>query len=51
MLGRLSPSGPATMKNWLPPELGAPVLAMATDPSGYWSVALAALGGFSSAMV
>ena len=51
MLGRDSPWGPATMKNWLPPELGGPVLAMATDPSGYWSAALAALGGFSSWIV
>ena len=44
MLGRDSPSGPATMKNWLPPELGAPVLAMATDPSGYWVERVRRLG-------
>ena len=31
-MGRLSPWGPATMKNWLPPVLGCPVLAMATEP-------------------
>ena len=51
MLGRDSPCGPATMKNWLPPELGWPVLAMATEPSGYWSRGVAALGGFSSVIV
>jgi hypothetical protein len=39
------------MKNWLPPELGWPVLAMATEPSGYCGDALAALAGFSSVMV
>ena len=37
MLGRLNRPGPVTMKNWLPPLFGAPVLAMATEPAGYWA--------------
>ena len=51
VLGRDSPCGPATMKNWLPPELGWPVLAIAREPSGYCCAGLAALAGFSSLIV
>ncbi len=46
-----SPSAPATMNHWLPPLCGWPVLAMATDPSGYWSAGFAAFAGSSSEMV
>jgi hypothetical protein len=42
-----SPPSSTTMKNWLPPESGAPVFAMATVPSGYGS----APSGSSSGIV
>ena len=49
--GSDSPSVPATMNHWLPPLFGWPVLAMATDPSGYWSAGFEAFAGSSSGMV
>ena len=42
---------PATMNHWLPPVCGWPVLAIATDPSGYWSAGFDAFAGSSSGMV